>query len=79
MPLIPGPGTEFANFGDRDLLLGLTSEEAWINLTDDDLQVSRKRKWVDRTCAWHLLIQHERSLRVCSLQLIRFDQLGRKS
>ncbi|XP_050584749.1 neuroligin-1-like isoform X3 [Bombus affinis] len=38
MPLIPGPGTEFANFGDRDLLLGLTSEEAWINLTDDDLQ-----------------------------------------
>ncbi|XP_071861376.1 neuroligin-1 [Bombus fervidus] len=38
MPLIPGPGTEFANFGDRDLLLGLTTEEAWINLTDDDLQ-----------------------------------------
>lgn len=73
MPLIPGPGTEFANFGDRDLLLGLTSEEAWINLTDDDLQVSRKRKWVDRTCV------RERSLRVSSLQFIRFDELGRKS
>ncbi|XP_017760218.1 PREDICTED: neuroligin-1-like [Eufriesea mexicana] len=38
MPLVPGPGTEFANFGDRDLLLGLTSEEAWVNLTDEDLQ-----------------------------------------
>ena len=39
MPLVPGPGAEFANFGDRDLLLGLTSEEAWVSLTDDDLQV----------------------------------------
>ncbi|XP_054006258.1 neuroligin-1-like [Hylaeus anthracinus] len=38
MPLVPGPGTEFAGFGDRDLLLGLTSEEAWVNLTDDDIQ-----------------------------------------
>ncbi|CAK9806527.1 nlg-1 [Anthophora quadrimaculata] len=38
MPLVPGPGTEFANFGDRDLLLGLTSEEAWVNLTDEDIQ-----------------------------------------
>ncbi|XP_017889552.1 neuroligin-1-like isoform X3 [Ceratina calcarata] len=38
MPLVPGPGTEFANFGERDLLLGLTSEEAWVNLTDEDLQ-----------------------------------------
>ncbi|XP_076244904.1 neuroligin-4, X-linked isoform X2 [Calliopsis andreniformis] len=38
MPLVPGPGTEFASFGDRDLLLGLTSEEAWVNLTDDDIQ-----------------------------------------
>ncbi|XP_076391761.1 neuroligin-1 [Megachile rotundata] len=37
MPLVPGPGTEFANFADRDLLLGLTSEEAWVNLTDEDL------------------------------------------
>ncbi|XP_034173229.1 neuroligin-1 [Osmia lignaria lignaria] len=37
MPLMPGPGTEFANFADRDLLLGLTSEEAWVNLTDEDL------------------------------------------
>lgn len=40
MPLVPGPGTEFASFGDRDLLLGLTSEEAWVNLTDEDVQVS---------------------------------------
>lgn len=38
MPLLPGPGAEFANFGDRDLLLGLTSEEAWVNLTDEDIQ-----------------------------------------
>ncbi|XP_014610613.1 PREDICTED: neuroligin-1-like [Polistes canadensis] len=38
MPLVPGPGAEFANFGDRDLLLGLTSDEAWLNLTDQDLQ-----------------------------------------
>lgn len=42
MPLVPGPGTEFANFADRDLLLGLTSEEAWVNLTDEDLMVSVK-------------------------------------
>lgn len=40
MPLVPGPGTEFASFGDRDLLLGLTSEEAWVNLSDEDVQVS---------------------------------------
>lgn len=39
MPLVPGPGAEFANFGNRDLLLGLTSDEAWVNLTDEDLQV----------------------------------------
>ncbi|XP_047365127.1 uncharacterized protein LOC124955166 isoform X2 [Vespa velutina] len=38
MPLVPGPGAEFANFGNRDLLLGLTSDEAWVNLTDEDLQ-----------------------------------------
>ncbi|XP_076280618.1 neuroligin-1 [Lasioglossum baleicum] len=38
MPLMPGPGTEFASFDGRDLLLGLTSEEAWVNLTDDDIQ-----------------------------------------
>ncbi|XP_076751901.1 neuroligin-1 [Xylocopa sonorina] len=38
MPLVPGPGAEFANFGNRDLLLGLTSKEAWVNLTDADLQ-----------------------------------------
>lgn len=51
MPLVPGPGTEFANFGDRDLMLGLTSEEAWVNLTDEDLQVKGRRtcKWVDFT------------------------------
>lgn len=40
MPIVPGPGAEFADFGDRDLLFGLTSEEAWVNLTEDDLQVS---------------------------------------
>lgn len=40
MPIVPGPGAEFADFGDRDLLFGLTSEEAWVNLTEEDLQVS---------------------------------------
>jgi len=40
MPIVPGPGAEFADFGDRDLLFGLTSEEAWVNLTENDLQVS---------------------------------------
>jgi len=40
MPIVPGPGAEFANFGNRDLLFGLTSEEAWVNLTEEDLQVS---------------------------------------
>ncbi|XP_025075176.1 neuroligin-1 [Pogonomyrmex barbatus] len=38
MPIVPGPGAEFADFGDRDLLFGLTSEEAWVNLTKEDLQ-----------------------------------------
>ncbi|XP_014488378.1 PREDICTED: neuroligin-1-like [Dinoponera quadriceps] len=38
MPIVPGPGAEFADFGDRDLLFGLTSEEAWVNLSEDDLQ-----------------------------------------
>ncbi|KAK2587219.1 hypothetical protein KPH14_002959 [Odynerus spinipes] len=38
MPLVPGPGAEFANFGERDLFLGLTSDEAWVNLTDEDIQ-----------------------------------------
>lgn len=39
MPILPGPGAEFADFGDRDLLFGLTSEEAWINLSEEDLKV----------------------------------------
>lgn len=43
MPIVPGPGAEFADFGDRDLLFGLTSEEAWVNLTEEDLQVSEIR------------------------------------
>ncbi|KAL0105708.1 hypothetical protein PUN28_015876 [Cardiocondyla obscurior] len=38
MPIVPGPGAEFADFGDRDLLFGLTSEESWVNLTEEDLQ-----------------------------------------
>ena len=40
MPLMPGPGSEFANFGDRDVLMGLTSDEAWLELTEQDLEVS---------------------------------------
>lgn len=43
MPIVPGPGAEFADFGDRDLLFGLTSEEAWVNLSEDDLQVRLQR------------------------------------
>lgn len=39
MPIVPGPGSEFADFGNRDLLFGLTSEEAWGNFTEEDLQV----------------------------------------
>jgi len=39
MPIVPGPGSEFADFGNRDLLFGLTSEEAWVNFTEEDLQV----------------------------------------
>lgn len=39
MPSIPGPGSEFAEFGDRDVLMGLTSDEAWLDLTEEDLQV----------------------------------------
>ncbi|KYN31771.1 Neuroligin-1 [Trachymyrmex septentrionalis] len=38
MPIVPGPGAEFADFGNRDLLFGLTSDEAWVNLTEEDLQ-----------------------------------------
>ena len=40
MPLMPGSGSEFANFGDRDVLMGLTTDEAWLELTDQDLEVS---------------------------------------
>lgn len=39
MPLTPGPGSEFATFGDRDLIMGLTSVEACLDLSADDLQV----------------------------------------
>ncbi|XP_011500600.1 PREDICTED: neuroligin-1 [Ceratosolen solmsi marchali] len=38
MPLMPGPGSEFANFGDRDVLMGLTSDEAWLELAEQDLE-----------------------------------------
>ncbi|XP_012274343.1 neuroligin-1 [Orussus abietinus] len=38
MPIVPGPGAEFASFGDRDLLMGLTSSEAWLDFTEDDLE-----------------------------------------
>ncbi|XP_058802673.1 neuroligin-1-like [Phymastichus coffea] len=38
MPLLPGPGAEFANFGDRDVLMGLTSDEAWLELAEQDLE-----------------------------------------
>ncbi|XP_051158312.1 neuroligin-1-like isoform X1 [Leptopilina boulardi] len=38
MPLTPGPGSEFATFGDRDLIMGLTSVEACLDLSADDLQ-----------------------------------------
>jgi len=49
MPIVPGPGAEFANFGNRDLLFGLTSEEAWVNLTEEDLQVSGIRNCNDHS------------------------------
>lgn len=72
MPLVPGPGTEFANFGDRDLMLGLTSEEAWVNLTDEDLQVSvrgRACKRVDFTYS-----RGEELFVRWKVLLIRFDE-----
>ncbi|KAK0163026.1 hypothetical protein PV327_006740 [Microctonus hyperodae] len=37
LPLVPGPGSEFAALGNRDLLIGLTSCEAWLDLSEDDL------------------------------------------
>lgn len=44
-PLGPGPGSEFAALHNRDLLIGLTSSEAWLDLNDDDLKVSTKKKY----------------------------------
>ncbi|XP_014235905.1 neuroligin-1-like [Trichogramma pretiosum] len=38
MPLMPGSGSELANFGGRDVLMGLTSDEAWLELTEQDLE-----------------------------------------
>ncbi|XP_034951793.1 neuroligin-1-like isoform X2 [Chelonus insularis] len=38
LPLFPGPGSEFAALGNRDLLLGLTSCEAWLDISEDDLK-----------------------------------------
>ena len=46
MPLTPGPGAEFATFGDRDLIMGLTSVEACLDLSEDDLQVSGVSEWI---------------------------------
>lgn len=40
MPLTQGPGAEFASFGDRDLIMGLTSVEACLDLSEDDIEVS---------------------------------------
>lgn len=39
MSIVSGPGSEFADFGTREILFGLTSEEAWVNLSEEDLQV----------------------------------------
>ncbi|RLU24683.1 hypothetical protein DMN91_002772 [Ooceraea biroi] len=38
MSIVSGPGSEFADFGSREILFGLTSEEAWVNLSEEDLQ-----------------------------------------
>ncbi|XP_020284974.1 neuroligin-1-like [Pseudomyrmex gracilis] len=62
LPIAPGPGVEFADFGDRDLLFGLTSEEAWVNLTKEDLQSGLNetrrdrilRTYVRNTYRYHL-------------------------
>ncbi|XP_023247129.1 neuroligin-4, Y-linked-like [Copidosoma floridanum] len=60
--LMPGPGSEFANFGDHDLLMGLTSDEAWLELTEQDLQNGMNetrrdrilRTYVRNTYRYHL-------------------------
>ncbi|XP_031786863.1 neuroligin-1 isoform X2 [Nasonia vitripennis] len=62
MPLVPGPGSEFANFGDRDVLMGLTSDEAWLELTEQDLESGLNetrrdrilRTYVRNTYRYHL-------------------------
>ncbi|XP_063993717.1 neuroligin-1-like [Diachasmimorpha longicaudata] len=62
LPLVPGPGGEFATLGDRDLLIGLTTNEAWLDLSEDDmkngLNESRRdrilRTFVRNTYRYHL-------------------------
>lgn len=52
MPIVPGPGAEFADFGDRDLMFGLTSEEAWVNLSEDDLLVRSMQDCFNSRMTW---------------------------
>ncbi|XP_046412715.1 neuroligin-1-like isoform X2 [Neodiprion fabricii] len=60
--VIPGPGAEYAAFGQRDLLMGLTSGEAWLDLTDEDFQKGLNetrrdrilRTYVRNTYRYHL-------------------------
>ncbi|KAH0554197.1 neuroligin-1 [Cotesia glomerata] len=62
LPLVPGPGSEFAALGNRDLLMGLTSCEAWLDLSEDDLKnginATRRdrilRTYVRNTYRYHL-------------------------
>jgi len=44
MSIVFGPGSEFADFGGREILFGLTSEEAWLDLSEEDLEVRSRRE-----------------------------------
>jgi len=44
MSIVFGPGSEFADFGGREILFGLTSEEAWLDLSEEDLEVRSQRE-----------------------------------
>lgn len=44
-PLLSSPGSEFAAFNNRDILIGLTSSEAWLDLNEDDFKVRWKYSW----------------------------------
>ncbi|KAJ8686523.1 hypothetical protein QAD02_022317 [Eretmocerus hayati] len=62
MPQVPSPGIELATFGDLDVLMGLTSDEAWLELTEQDLEdgVNETRRdrilrtYVRNTYRYHL-------------------------